>query len=117
MNVIEDMSRISHIFCDKTGTLTKNELLFSKVVCNDLQVKDIASYKLLDIHFDFWRCINLCHEVSEIDIDGKKTFSGSSPDEVTFITKAAELKNDLDQRCLYLKERTDKTLTLQFAVG
>jgi magnesium-transporting ATPase (P-type) len=28
MNVIEDMGRINHIFCDKTGTLTKNELVF-----------------------------------------------------------------------------------------
>jgi magnesium-transporting ATPase (P-type) len=28
MNMIEEMAEIEYVFCDKTGTLTKNELLF-----------------------------------------------------------------------------------------
>lgn len=28
MIVIDDLSRVNHIFCDKTGTLTKNQLIF-----------------------------------------------------------------------------------------
>lgn len=28
MMMLEDLSRINQIFCDKTGTLTKNELIF-----------------------------------------------------------------------------------------
>lgn len=29
MIVLDDLSRVNHIFCDKTGTLTKNELIFN----------------------------------------------------------------------------------------
>jgi len=29
--VLEDMAEIDHIFCDKTGTLTKNELIFREM--------------------------------------------------------------------------------------
>lgn len=28
LEILEDLSRINQIFCDKTGTLTKNELIF-----------------------------------------------------------------------------------------
>lgn len=26
--LVEDLAKINHVFCDKTGTLTKNELIF-----------------------------------------------------------------------------------------
>jgi P-type E1-E2 ATPase len=29
--MLEDMSKINHIFCDKTGTLTKNQLIFKTI--------------------------------------------------------------------------------------
>lgn len=28
LTVLEDLPRVTHLFCDKTGTLTKNELVF-----------------------------------------------------------------------------------------
>ncbi len=28
INLLEDLGRVNHIFCDKTGTLTKNNLIF-----------------------------------------------------------------------------------------
>lgn len=28
MTMLEDLASINHLFCDKTGTLTKNELIF-----------------------------------------------------------------------------------------
>lgn len=28
LNLLEDLGRVNHIFCDKTGTLTKNNLIF-----------------------------------------------------------------------------------------
>lgn len=28
VNVLDDFAKVNHIFCDKTGTLTKNELIF-----------------------------------------------------------------------------------------
>jgi len=30
--MLEDIARINHIFCDKTGTLTKNQLIFKSIV-------------------------------------------------------------------------------------
>jgi P-type E1-E2 ATPase len=29
MSVHDDLARVDHLFCDKTGTLTQNELRFS----------------------------------------------------------------------------------------
>ena len=31
MNLLEEMAQIDYVFCDKTGTLTKNELVFKKL--------------------------------------------------------------------------------------
>ena len=31
LNLMDDLGRINHIFCDKTGTLTKNKLSFRKL--------------------------------------------------------------------------------------
>jgi len=31
MMMLEDLSKINQIFCDKTGTLTKNELIFKSM--------------------------------------------------------------------------------------
>jgi len=31
LTMLEDLSRITHLFCDKTGTLTKNELVFRTI--------------------------------------------------------------------------------------
>lgn len=28
IGILEDMAKVNHIFCDKTGTLTKNQLIF-----------------------------------------------------------------------------------------
>ena len=30
-DILEDMAEIDHMFCDKTGTLTKNELIFREM--------------------------------------------------------------------------------------
>jgi len=29
--MVEDLSKVNHIFCDKTGTLTKNHLIFRSI--------------------------------------------------------------------------------------
>lgn len=49
--VLEDAGMIDHVFCDKTGTLTKNELTFHKLNLNDGAKHD-----------DMVRCILLCNE-------------------------------------------------------
>ena len=34
LGMLEDVARVNHIFCDKTGTLTKNQLIFKALVAN-----------------------------------------------------------------------------------
>ena len=31
MNALEDLAQVKFMFCDKTGTLTKNELIFREM--------------------------------------------------------------------------------------
>ena len=72
--MLEDLARVNHVFCDKTGTLTKNELRFRGLVVNKLYVREendfkkfkdtILNYDQIDEKFlDFWRCLTICHDV------------------------------------------------------
>lgn len=50
MELIQDFSMINNLFCDKTGTLTKNILIFKSLVFdgNLLEIKkDFEEYKSL----------------------------------------------------------------------
>ena len=81
--MIEDLAKVNHIFCDKTGTLTKNQLIFKAMGFNDktFQIddetpsalktftdqvknfKDNTDAEGKEKFLDFWRCICICHEV------------------------------------------------------
>mmetsp|Transcript_23944 Transcript_23944/g.36669 ORF Transcript_23944/g.36669 Transcript_23944/m.36669 type:complete len:223 (+) Transcript_23944:802-1470(+) len=82
----EDFVKINHIFCDKTGTLTKNKLIFHSIAFTNNRVyslsqeeRDNNNFSLMssailnqmekDDDFDkFWKCICLCHQVSRIQL-------------------------------------------------
>lgn len=111
LEILEDLSRITQIFCDKTGTLTKNELIFRGMAvgssCFDIAdsengTKDldkslqnfansIKNHTEIDEKFlEFWRCLTLCHDVIQFSMgdkakNDKLQFSGSSQDEITFL--------------------------------
>ena len=36
--IVDDLAKVNHIFCDKTGTLTKNELIFRGLGIEDNKV-------------------------------------------------------------------------------
>ena len=72
--MLEDLARINHVFCDKTGTLTKNELLFRGLVSSKFCVREennfaefkdrIINYDKIDeLVLDYWRCLAICHDV------------------------------------------------------
>ena len=84
------------MFCDKTGTLTKNELIFNSLAVDGLSFsandgfenfkQKVTSHKGSNNYLDFWRCLNLCHEVDAIKVpSGPSSFQGASQDEVTFL--------------------------------
>lgn len=44
INVLDDFAKVNHIFCDKTGTLTKNELIFRSLGCGKAQFHAGSSF-------------------------------------------------------------------------
>jgi len=76
--MLEEMGHVNHIFCDKTGTLTKNILLFRAFAVDGYKftIKDetpesmnvlrdqVDNHQQIDDKFlDFWRCLCICHDV------------------------------------------------------
>lgn len=77
MQLPEQLAEIDHIFCDKTGTLTKNELLFGALsiqgqVCDGANVEQILvkarslllSYECKQAVEMMFKCICLCNDAS-----------------------------------------------------
>ena len=102
MMMLEDLSKINQIFCDKTGTLTKNELIFKTLAVGTYSFevddfeKDFSEFKKkisghqqenMEQFLDFWRCLSVCHDVVQYYVEGDQEtkFTGSSLDEITFL--------------------------------
>lgn len=138
MELIQDFAMVNNLFCDKTGTLTKNVLIFKcltfgkdliEVSNNDLKDygEKIKNYKPEDEAkwLDFWRCICVCHDVSQVfleaDATGKKveTYQGASMDEVIFLEMAKAsghvrfVERDNDSITINVKGETEKYTILK----
>lgn len=76
-NMHEDLGKVDYLFCDKTGTLTKNELVFNKWATNgivnpELHLDSIREDRERMERFkDFLRCVVLCHDVLLISLKNK----------------------------------------------
>ena len=77
LELMQDFSMINNIFCDKTGTLTKNILIFNCLVVDgssfsikdgkDKYAESIKNHSKIDDKFlDFWRCLCVCHDVMQV---------------------------------------------------
>lgn len=119
----EELARISFFLTDKTGTLTKNEMLMRKLhigtVCysadnNEEIAKSVQ--KVLDKRSSmkklFWRksksidskvfelleALSVCHNVNPIESEEGLTYQASSPDEIAMVNYAGEIGLKLVKR-------------------
>jgi len=86
LELIQDFALVNNLFCDKTGTLTKNDLIFdslsisNKIFSTKSGMENFKSEvnghsgKEDQSFIDFWRCLCVCHDATQLqytDGDGK----------------------------------------------
>jgi phospholipid-transporting ATPase len=111
----EDLGQVNFLFCDKTGTLTKNELVFKKWTCSGYEDPDLQpelDALARDKYANFLRCITLCHDVLVLNLPNKDgvdtwTKSGSSQDELCFLDMVE------DKRIAELVDRDSEKVTIR----
>mmetsp|Transcript_2373 Transcript_2373/g.3007 ORF Transcript_2373/g.3007 Transcript_2373/m.3007 type:complete len:145 (-) Transcript_2373:255-689(-) len=90
----EDLGQVDYLFCDKTGTLTKNELVFNKWASGGLveferRVDSLRQEESERVK-NLLRCICLCHDVLLISLENaqglsSQQMSGASQDELCLL--------------------------------
>ncbi|ELP89649.1 phospholipid-transporting ATPase, putative [Entamoeba invadens IP1] len=87
---IEEMGGVEYVLTDKTGTLTENEMKFTKCSINGMVFDAEDSGKLIDVETreyeqenvsDFFKCLSLCSSCSIEQKDSIIEYWSISPDE------------------------------------
>lgn len=109
-NLNEELGQIKHVFSDKTGTLTCNEMIFKKAIVAGVpyglvvdpdSTKHMKTYPNVDFQDPnflqklddpkikkYLKFLSLCHMIITEEKDDDILYSSSSPDEVTLGTFA-----------------------------
>ena len=113
-NMCQEIGCVTHIFTDKTGTLTKNEMKFMKFVLNGnvFDVKQdhefVTNFGNTDVDREqlnnFFMCLALCHAVV---IDRDQQLRAESPDEIALL-------KGLDDMGITFKSRTSDMISFEW---
>jgi magnesium-transporting ATPase (P-type) len=121
MQLPEELGAVNHIFCDKTGTLTKNELEFrglssSGNLCLGKDTRKILEQVYVNNSFItemLFKCFVLCHDVIPMTVKGQVVMSGTSQDELIVIDIARQSKyftlEKRDSEAITLRDNQDNT--------
>ena len=107
-DLIEELGQIEFIFSDKTGTLTRNEMIFRKCMVNGIiygkQSGDFGSegtleYQVMHLQrnkehpflLSFCRFMALCNSVFPVSSNDEVQYQASSPDELALVQSASSL--------------------------
>lgn len=119
MQLPEELGCVNHIFCDKTGTLTKNELEFRGIsfkgnLCQGHDTKKILQqvYQHNNLTAELlFKCFVLCHDVIPMQVKGQTVMSGTSQDELIVIDVSRQslyfTLNKRDSESIVLKDNQD----------
>lgn len=102
-NLNEELGQITHIFTDKTGTLTANEMFFRKftVFGNVYGTSQHMAERLKSVDFvqpdfemteeirQFMRVLAVCHTVTGEMEEGNVVYKAASPDELALVEAAS----------------------------
>ena len=112
-NMCQELGCVTHLFSDKTGTLTRNEMIFVQFmiehVLYETSNKDpfsIAKASAQEEFLDkFLLCLGICHTVVR-EKDG--SFRAESPDELALI-------KELESFGVEIVDRLTNSITLRFS--
>jgi phospholipid-transporting ATPase len=98
MQLPEELGCVHHIFCDKTGTLTKNELEFRGISFKGHLSQGMETAKILQGVYQhnsptaelLFKCFVICHDVVPMQVKGETVMSGTSQDELIVIDVARQ---------------------------
>jgi magnesium-transporting ATPase (P-type) len=98
----DELGRVDTLFTDKTGTLTRNEMVFRRFCLRDGVVRsldELQGSQEENGEAELWRALALCHSAS-LGVDG--TWHGESPDEIALLKGLAKVR---PQRAFSIEEQ------------